>query len=135
MWWHSEGGVEEGCVYAKVLHDEVAGGVADVCGVPKVLVAKRKFHKFFVEAAHIECGVQGGVGSLRGEICGFELVVAGDGDFAHVLFVEDEVSVLRGEGDFAGVWGGDTCQASFACAIVWYVEQAHRSWKDQSLTQ
>ena len=95
-----------------------------MCGVSEV-VAKRKFRKFFVEAAHIECGVQGGVGSLRGEICGFELVVAGDGDFAHVLFVEDEVSMLRGEGDFAGVWGGDTCQASFACAVVRYVEQAH----------
>ena len=65
VWWNSEGGVEEGCVYAKVLHDEVAGGVADVCGVSEVLVAKRKFHKFFVEAAHIECGVQGGGFEIR----------------------------------------------------------------------
>ena len=76
-----------------------------------------------MEAVHAQSDMERGVEGFRGEVGGFELVVAGDGDGADVLFVEDEVGMLFREGDFAGVWCGDASQLSFTRAVVWDVKK------------
>ena len=52
------------------------------------------------------------------------MVVAGDGDGADVLHVEDEVGMLCCEGDFAGIWRGNASQLPFTYAVVWDVKKA-----------
>ena len=98
-------------------------GVADVGGEGEMLIAQGQLDQFVMEAAHAQGGMERGVEGFCGEVGGFELVVAGDGDGADVLFVKDEVGMLFCEGDFVGVWCGDASQLSFTRAVVWDVKE------------